>query len=68
MEYLYGFLAVILAVVVLRLLNAHWQRKQWRTRPPMHRARRNHNEAGSTRTRRPRTTTPTRTAVGPRRQ
>ncbi|VXB44929.1 hypothetical protein [Arthrobacter sp. 8AJ] len=37
MEYLYGFLAVILAVVVLRLLNAHWQRKHWRTRPPRHR-------------------------------
>ena len=31
MEYLYGFLAVILAMVVLRLLNAHWQRKHWRT-------------------------------------
>jgi len=66
MEYLYGFLAVILAVVVLRLLTPTGNASIGVPGRPGTGAMRSPNEAGCTRTRRPRTTTPIPTAVGPR--
>jgi hypothetical protein len=36
MEYLVGFGGFVVFTVVLRVLNAVWQRKHRRTRPPRH--------------------------------
>lgn len=36
MEYLIGLACVLAAMVIVRLLNAYWQRKHRRTRLPRH--------------------------------
>lgn len=36
MEYLVALGCVLVAMVILRVLNAYWQRKHRRTRPPRH--------------------------------
>ncbi|MDQ0690934.1 hypothetical protein [Arthrobacter sp. W4I7] len=36
MEFLVALIALILVMAVVRLLNAYWQRKHRRSRPPRH--------------------------------
>ena len=65
MEYLFAFLAFIIFMVVLRLLTPTGNASIGVPGRPGTGAMRSPNEAGCTR-RRPRTTTPIPTAVGPR--
>ena len=66
MEYLFAFLAFIIFMVVLRLLTPTGNASIGVPGRPDTGAMRSPNEAGCTRTRRPRTTSPISTAVGPR--